>query len=273
MPSVVDNLQAWDERYDWGHGGDEWSEHFGGTEAEWWFVLYPHVHRFLPAARILEIAPGYGRWTQFLTAQCDSFVAVDLSAKCVRHCEQRFAAEKHAHFHVNDGRSLAMVPDNSIDFVFSFDSLVHAEKDVLEAYLAQLVTKLRPEGAGFIHHSNIGAYPGRLALLGYHRRLLSPFRRHLLTENRLEDLLSINASAWRATSMTATEFRKSCERFGLKCVSQELVNWGKGKCLIDAISVFARRGSRWDTKSAYLENGEFMKNGTATSRLAGLYCC
>ena len=28
-----------------------------------------------------------------------------------------------------------MIPDASIDFVFSFDSLVHAEADVIQAYL------------------------------------------------------------------------------------------------------------------------------------------
>jgi 2-polyprenyl-3-methyl-5-hydroxy-6-metoxy-1,4-benzoquinol methylase len=272
MPSIAENLQAWDGGYDWGDAGEEWSEYFGGTEAEWWFVLYPRIHRFLPAAKILEIAPGYGRWTQFLMTHCDSLVGVDLSGKCVEHCKERFAAQRRAEFHVNDGRSLSVVADNSIDFVFSFDSLVHAEKDVLETYLEQLATKLKPDGAGFIHHSNIGAYPERLSLMGYHRRLPAAFRRHLLTESRLEELLSINVNAWRASSMTASGFRKSCERVGLTCVSQELVNWGKGKCLIDAISVFARRGSRWVTKKAYLENADFMKNATSTARLAELYC-
>jgi hypothetical protein len=51
-----------------------------------------------------------------------------------------------------------MVPDDSIDFVFSFDSLVHAEADVMQAYLNQLVRKLKLNGVGFIHHSNIGEY-------------------------------------------------------------------------------------------------------------------
>ena len=49
-----------------------------------------------------------------------------------------------------------MVEDGSIDFVFSFDSLVHVEADVLDAYLDQLARKLTPDGVGFIHHSNMG---------------------------------------------------------------------------------------------------------------------
>jgi len=39
----------------------------------------------------LEIAPGHGRWTQFLQRLCQSLVAVDISEKCVEHCKTRFA--------------------------------------------------------------------------------------------------------------------------------------------------------------------------------------
>ena len=38
-----------------------------------------------------------------------------------------------------------MIQDKSIDFVFSFDSLVHAEAEVIEAYLNQLAMKLQPK--------------------------------------------------------------------------------------------------------------------------------
>src|ERR1700722_1275613 len=184
MPSVDENLDTWNERCDWTNEGDEWSEQFGGTEALWWFVLYPRIHCFLPAPRILEIAPGYGRWTQFLKGHCSSLIAVDLAPKCVEHCKQRYSIDGHLEFHVNDGRSLSMVSDDSVDFAFSFDSLVHAEEDVLEAYLKELHKKLRPGGTGFIHHSNMGAYPARLSLFEYYNRLPSFVRRRLLPINR-----------------------------------------------------------------------------------------
>lgn len=59
---------------------------------------------------------------------------------------------------INDGRSLDAVVDGSVDFVFSFDSLVHLEVEVIESYLKQLASKLTPNGVGFIHHSNMGEY-------------------------------------------------------------------------------------------------------------------
>ena len=36
---------------------------------------------------------------------------------------------------VNDGRSLAFLDDASVDFVFSWDSLVHADADVCRAFI------------------------------------------------------------------------------------------------------------------------------------------
>ena len=70
----------------------------------------------------------------------------------------------HISYHVNDGKSLAMVPDESVNFAFSFDSLVHADLDVLRAYLVELRNKLSPDGVAFLHHSNIGAYARRWAV-------------------------------------------------------------------------------------------------------------
>ena len=85
-------------------------------------------------------------------------IVVDMSDKCIDACKRRFRGLDHVRYHVNDGRSLDAIEDGSIDFVFSFDSLVHAEADVVEAYLAQLERKLRPGGVGFIHHSNLGEF-------------------------------------------------------------------------------------------------------------------
>jgi hypothetical protein len=40
----------------------------------------------------------------------------------IAHCRERFAEDRHISAHVNDGTSLAMVADESIDLVFSFDA-------------------------------------------------------------------------------------------------------------------------------------------------------
>jgi SAM-dependent methyltransferase len=161
MADVDHNLAIWSNEWDWSTQGDEWSAWWGDSRAMWYGALLPRIHSFLPAGTILEIAPGYGRWTQFLKDACEHLVIVDLTEGCIEHCRERFSASTNIEYHVNDGRSLAMVADGSIDFAFSFDSLVHVEADVMNAYLEQLASKLSPDGVGFIHHSNIGSYGSR----------------------------------------------------------------------------------------------------------------
>jgi ubiquinone/menaquinone biosynthesis C-methylase UbiE len=112
MPTLAQNLEMWNDQRNWADQGDVWSDQFGGTKALWWFVLYPRIHRFLPASAILEIAPGYGRWTQFLQHECESMIAVDITEKCIEHCKARFAGSNHIRFHVNDGSSLKVVRNN-----------------------------------------------------------------------------------------------------------------------------------------------------------------
>jgi ubiquinone/menaquinone biosynthesis C-methylase UbiE len=103
--------------------GDEWSVSWGSPWAQWHGCLFPRIFPFL-RGRILEIAPGRGRWTQFLRRHCESLVGIDLAPSCIAQCEQRFQSFGNLEFFVNDGRTLPMVEDSSIDFAFSFDSLV-----------------------------------------------------------------------------------------------------------------------------------------------------
>lgn len=93
--------------------------------------MFPRLQGYVPAAWILEIAPGYGRWTHLLKDLCDELVIVDLTQNAIDYCRERFASERHIRSFVCDGRSLPMVASDSIDLAFSFDSLVHAELDVM----------------------------------------------------------------------------------------------------------------------------------------------
>ncbi len=259
MPDIDRNLANW-STWDWSQRGDEWSASWGGTPALWYGALLPRIHAFVPAGTILEIAPGYGRWTQYLKDLCDRLVVVDLAQGCIDACRERFTDASNIEYHVNDGRSLDMVMDGTIDFVFSFDSLVHAESNVLGAYLDQLARKLTPDGIGFIHHSNIGAY-GSLTKIAHRvpSRLVGPLVRHGAL---------INVIAWRAQSVTADSVARHCGSAGLVCVGQEKVNWESGRYLIDALSVFTPRGSRWERPRVVVSNPLFT---TEARRMARLY--
>ena len=244
---VSDNLAVWNGGYEWPLAGDEWSEAWGGPSHQWWQTLFPRLQGYVPAERILEIAPGYGRWTHFLKDLCDEMVIVDLSQECIDHCGRRFAEDDHITAHVNDGKSLAMVEDGSIDLVFSFDSLVHVEHDVIDAYLSQLATKLTPNGIGFIHHSNMGMYgPSECEHRNQH---------------------------WRGGSVSAQSFGATAHRHGLRCLSQEMLVWGAEDTLLnDCISIFTPAGSAWERPNVVAQNDTFTSIEMASSKaLSQLY--
>ena len=241
--------------YEWIEAGEEWSEPWGGSAPQWFGSILPRIHVFLPANTILEIASGFGRWSNYLKDHCSQLHLVDPAAECIEACRRRFGSDARVSCHLNDGRSLAMIPSRSIDLVFSFDSLVHVHRETVEAYLAQLADKLTQDGTGFIHHSNLGQYASSIV-----RRT-----RMLMRKGK-----SLGADYQRAADMTAELFRALCEQHGLKCLGQELVNW-RGRRLIDCFSTIARKDSKWKMASSPFRNPDFMLEARLVRRRSQHY--
>jgi len=244
MPTIERNLELWNDQYDWKEQGDEWSSTWGNSTAQWYFSLYPRIAKFLPTNTILEIAPGFGRWTQYLGSYCEHLIGVDLSSKCVEACKKRFAKQRAMKFHVNDGRSLGVAKKDSVGFIFSFDSLVHAEADVLEAYLQEIRRTLKPEGAAMIHLSNLG---------------------ELYAKNAI-----VEESHGRAPSMSAETFVSLAQAAGLFVISQEIINWGKTP-EIDAISIVVRERSPYRRDNVVWRNPMYMQEAEYIRQLSQLY--
>lgn len=267
MPSLEEN-RSWNA-YSWPEQGDEWSKEWGGAESQWHATLWPRVFRFLPAGRVLEIAPGFGRWTRFLLGQCREYVGVDMNPACTEACEKRFASAAHARFATNDGRSLDAVPDEWIDFAFSFDSLVHAEVDVIDAYLASLSQKLAPDGVAFLHHSNLGEYRWSHQVS---RALHVPAKHVPMAAKVLRMLHIAEWEHWRASSVSAGRVASGAQAAGLVCVGQEIINWGhRHSRTIDCISLVVRKGSAWDRPNVVRRNRYFMTEANSARLANGVY--
>jgi ubiquinone/menaquinone biosynthesis C-methylase UbiE len=241
-------------KYDWKEAGEEWSAPWGSSAAQWTGTIFPRIREFLPTGTILEIAPGFGRWTHYLKDYCQELWIVDRSSECIEACRQRFAADSHVRCYLNDGRSLWMIPDAAVDFVFSFDSFVHPNRDVIESYLRELGAKLKPGGKGFIHHSNFGEYAN------------TP--RERLPKVLAKPLIKVKILDWahhRNPEMSADLFRTLCAQYGLHCLSQELVNW-RGRRLIDCLSLFVRSDSTRRGPTKITRNPNFMREAARIRR-------
>jgi len=90
MPTIEQNLQRWDVDHHWPQNGEEWSKTWGDAQAQWYWAIYPRIRRLLPAKMILEIAPGFGRWSQFLKNQCERMMLIDLSPRLSRPASSDF---------------------------------------------------------------------------------------------------------------------------------------------------------------------------------------
>ena len=149
------DLLDWEQVRD----GELWSDVWGGSDALWARTVFPRIRPYLPVERGLEIAPGFGRLTHYLRRHCSRLDVVDLSPRCIEACRKRFADDRSITGHVNDGRSLPMIRSGSVDFAFSWDSLVHAPADALRGYVTELRRVLSSDGVAFLHHSNVAALP------------------------------------------------------------------------------------------------------------------
>jgi 2-polyprenyl-3-methyl-5-hydroxy-6-metoxy-1,4-benzoquinol methylase len=246
MPSININRRNW-ENYDWNKRGEEWSESWGSTEHLWYGTILPRINKLVPAPVILEIAPGGGRCTQYLLNLTEKLIVVDISEKCINTCKERFKFFSNIEYYVNDGKSLGMLQDNSIDFVFSWESMIHVESDALYSYFQYISQKLKPGGRGFIHHSNIGAY-----------------------KNQKAGKLLVTNHYWRAESVSAKLVRQFCHELGLTCISQEMVNW-KERILNDCFTVIEKTATAPENITEIVENREFMNELNHLKLMYDLY--
>lgn len=241
--------------YQWIAAGEEWSEPWGGSAAQWFGSILPRIQIALPAETVVELGSGFGRWSSYLREHCRHLHLVDPDRQCMDACRERFGADGKIRYHLNEADSLEMIPDGSIDFIFSFDSLVHVQRTALARYVQQFAAKLTPTGLAFIHHSNLGAANSSIA----HRALTMARGRRASGKNHQRD-----------PEMSAELFRELCEHNNLKVVTQEALNW-RGRRLIDCFSTIARADSKWQRAHRIYRNSNFMLEAALIRRRARQY--
>jgi ubiquinone/menaquinone biosynthesis C-methylase UbiE len=156
MPNIEEN-KVWGQGYEWINDGDEWKDqaHFSGQPYDSWkksiieFFILPNAKNSI----VLEIAPGHGRWSDSIIKVARSVYLVDLNNECIDYCRRRFFNYANIYYNVNDGKSLPFILDHSIDFIWSYDSFVHMEEEVISSYFSEFARILKNYGKAIIHHS------------------------------------------------------------------------------------------------------------------------
>jgi ubiquinone/menaquinone biosynthesis C-methylase UbiE len=200
------NQAAWNA-YDWGNQGEEWT-----VSPEWRQSLIEDVilANMAEDAVALEIGPGGGRWSSALQEAASRLILADISESAIEACQKKFAGQENVAYHVTDGVTLTPLPDESVDFIWSFETFVHIAPVDQKAYMRELRRVMRPGARAAIHHA---------------------------TEQSRYD------RAWRS-SMTAPLFAKLVEGNGMKVIEQ-INHWGPRKHHAvptpgDVITIFER---------------------------------
>jgi ubiquinone/menaquinone biosynthesis C-methylase UbiE len=160
LENAKKNLLKWDQTYAWPKDGDEWQGQAAlcGVPYPTWkeslvqHLLVPHVAK---QTHVIEIAPGHGRWTEYLVRLAGHVTIVDLGASCLDFCRSRFQAHSNVDYVLTTGDPLPLCAEDRIDFVWSYDSFVHMDQQVIRAYLGEIRRVLKAGGSAILHHSNV----------------------------------------------------------------------------------------------------------------------
>lgn len=142
---------------DWTHG-PYYDEAERAMDGQWQDMIWPLISN-ADFTTTIEVAAGHGRNSERLRALAQQLYLVDINDENVEFLTRRFAAADDVTILLNNGIDLSGISDAAATFVYSFDSMVHFDSDVIRAYLGEFRRVLRPGGTGFCHYSNYTANP------------------------------------------------------------------------------------------------------------------
>jgi glycosyltransferase involved in cell wall biosynthesis/GR25 family glycosyltransferase involved in LPS biosynthesis len=197
----------------------DWSEYYELAEADvfsQWRLIQAFIGEEprLDLTAVLDFACGRGRIAERFAAIAGSLICSDINAEALACCRQRFANSPNVTCVINDGLSIPL-PDESLTFVYSWDSMVNFNAAELRTYLREFKRILRPGGMALVHHSNYAA-------------LGSPAR--VWNEN----------PACRAY-VSASDVGMICDQYALPIVRQQVIDWTEPS--LDCLTMFRKPGA------------------------------
>jgi ubiquinone/menaquinone biosynthesis C-methylase UbiE len=186
--SISQNRKLWDN-YDWSRSGEEWTHHaktYKDFDPAAWKsslineILLKYVEK---GSTILEIGPGAGRWTETLVSLACTLILVDISKKCLDLCKERFKNYSNVRYILTQGQ-LDLIPDNSIDYIWSYDVFVHINPTDIGTYIRDIKRILRPQGYAIIHHS--GQYDYKTRERGFRSYMTGELFKSMIIDNGMK---------------------------------------------------------------------------------------
>jgi phospholipid N-methyltransferase len=117
------------------------------------FVRDRYVLPYVNGQQIaVELGPGGGRWTRYLLG-FGTVYAVDYHEELLDELKRNFKSPKMV-FVRNNGTDFPGITEESVDYLFSFGTVVHLDAHLIEAYLTNMKPVLRIGANAVIQYSD-----------------------------------------------------------------------------------------------------------------------
>jgi SAM-dependent methyltransferase len=118
------------------------------------FIRDNYVLPFVnPEHTAVDIGCGGGRWTYYLLG-FNSVFAVDYYEDLLAEFRKTFARYRHVKPIKNNGTDFPGIAPQSIDYILSFGCFGHIDQTLIDEYLGNIKTILKPGGNAVIHYSD-----------------------------------------------------------------------------------------------------------------------
>jgi SAM-dependent methyltransferase len=131
-------------------------------DSHWERHIWPMLSRYpIDFSRTMDFACGYGRNARKLREVGAKLVTlVDVHSENVAYCEDNLVPLGGFDVFQNTGYDLMGIQSGAYTHIYSFDSMVHFDLEIVLSYIAEFARVLQPGGTAFVHHSNCTARPG-----------------------------------------------------------------------------------------------------------------
>lgn len=156
-----------------------------GIEGE---IVYEHLHRYALARslaagkRVLDAACGEGYGSALVAQAAAHVIGVDVDQPTVDAARLRYAGRDNLEF-VQSSVTRLPLPDASVDFIVSFETIEHLPAPDQPAMIAEFARVLKPGGMLLLSSPNRPEYSES-------RNYVNPFHLHELDRTELADLLT-----------------------------------------------------------------------------------
>ena len=118
------------------------------------FIRDRYVVPFIkPEHTALDIGCGGGRWTRQLLG-FKKVYAVDYYEDLLIEFRKSFRRYRHVTAIKNNGTDFPGVPPQSVDYILSFGCFGHINQGLIDSYLGNIKTILKPGGNAVVHYSD-----------------------------------------------------------------------------------------------------------------------